>query len=178
MSPRQFRTSLVASCVLAIAAIGCTREWRSTDVSATRSDSLFGYPWQWTDDGDRRVTLSRWRGTPIILTAIFTSCHETCPRTLARLHRLQREYELEGRRVEFVLVTLDPVNDTPERLRAFKREQGFPDTWHMLRGDVEQVRQVADLLGMHVMDMDSHVVHESRIVVFDEQGMRQVELAL
>jgi cytochrome oxidase Cu insertion factor (SCO1/SenC/PrrC family) len=47
--------------------------------------SLFDHPWTWTDELGKPVTFSRWQGQPLVLTAIFTQCKATCPRTVAKL---------------------------------------------------------------------------------------------
>jgi protein SCO1/2 len=131
--------------------------------------SLFARPWVWRDESGAEVRLDSWRGTPIVVTMIFTSCTTTCPLTIEKLRRVTDRFEREGRAATFVLVTLDPSNDTPEQLRRFKASRQLPEKWHLLRGSDEQTRELADLLAVHVLD-DSHVFHDARIVIFDRDG--------
>jgi protein SCO1/2 len=139
--------------------------------AAARADapSLFAQPWVWSDDQGAPVRFEQWRGTPIIVTMVFTSCTSTCPLTIEKLRRVTETFEREGRAATFVLVTLDPSNDTSEQLRRFKVSRQLPGQWHLLRGSDAQTRELADLLQVHVLE-DAHVFHDARIVVFDRDG--------
>jgi protein SCO1/2 len=138
--------------------------------------SVFNHPWIWLDDRGERVTLASWRGTPLVVTAVYTTCFETCPRTIVRLRRVYDEFVRAGRRAEFVVVTLDPAVDTPERLSEFRRARGLPAAWHLLTGTRQATEQLMAVLDVHVMDMDVHLVHDSRITLFDAGGLRAGEL--
>jgi cytochrome oxidase Cu insertion factor (SCO1/SenC/PrrC family) len=174
--------------VFALALAGCAETWRAPPASppALPSDhpsaaaaprrSLFGYSWTWTDDHGERVALSRWRGTPLVVAAVYTSCVEICPLTVGKLHSLYRQFVQAGRRAEFVLVTLDPAIDTQARLREFRQARKLPDAWHLLTGNRHDTDQLMELLDVHVMDMDAHLVHDSRITLFDAGGFRTAEL--
>jgi protein SCO1/2 len=133
--------------------------------------SLFRHPWVWTDELGSSVTFADWRGQPLVVTAMFTSCRATCPRTMKKLRDLQTAMTSQGRSAQFLLVTLDPTNDTPARLRAFKESQELPAAWHFLSGTPEETQELADVLDIHLLAADSHLIHDGRIVMFDEQGM-------
>jgi protein SCO1/2 len=172
--------------VLASALGGCGPSWTPTAAShdsharVTAHDSLFDHPWIWLDDRGERVELAQWRGTPFVLAAIFTTCQETCPRTVAKLREIYDQFAREHRAAEFVVVTIDPETDTPARLRAFRKERNLPDAWHLLTGGTQETQQLADLLGVHIMTMDTgvdvaHMVHDSKIVMFDGDGVSTSE---
>lgn len=133
--------------------------------------SLFRHPWTWTDEQGTSVRFGRWRGQPVVVSAIYTSCKTTCTRTVQKLRELHAAFRREGRAPQFLLVTLDPENDTPARLRSFKQSERLPASWHLLAGSVTQTRKLTQLLDMHVMDADSHLMHDGNIVVFDARGM-------
>lgn len=160
---------------VAIWLAACAVPWRSTGGGGP-AESLFSYRWVWTDEQGQRVALSQWRGTPVVMTAIYTSCDNTCPRTVAKLRKVYDEYQHDGRQAEFVVVTLDPVADTPEQLRRYKEERRLPAAWHLLRGDVAETEQLGNILGVRPMEMDAHYVHESRITVFDGNGTSRAVL--
>jgi protein SCO1 len=136
-------------------------------VAETRT--LFGAGWVWRDEQGEAVRFDHWRGAPIFVSMVFTSCTTTCPLTIERLRRVSDTFKAEGRAATFVLVTLDPTNDTTAQLRRFKLSRGLPPDWHLLRGADEQTRALADLLQVKVVD-DAHLFHDSRIVVFDRDG--------
>jgi protein SCO1 len=132
--------------------------------------SLFAHPWVWNDELGREVSFARWRGRPLVVTAAFTSCRETCPRTMQKLRDVYMTFQRQKRAAQFIVVTLDPGTDTPDRLFAFKREQRLPASWHLLTGPKAQTRELARMLGIHLVDLDGHLMHDGAIVVFDEQG--------
>jgi protein SCO1/2 len=133
--------------------------------------SLFDRGWVWQDEKGQPFTFARWRGTPVLVTAIYTECHATCPRTVDKLRRLYAALGKDGRVPEFVLVTLDPKNDTPERLRRFKEAQKLPEAWHLVTGSPADTDELTSLLDVHVLNSDAHIVHDARIVIFDARGM-------
>lgn len=131
--------------------------------------SLFASPWTWTDEQGASIRFDQWRGAPIVVTMVFTGCTSTCPLTIEKLRHVTETFEREGRAATFVLVTLDPSNDTPEQLRMFKSARQLPGRWHLLRGNDADTRALADILQIHVLD-DAHIFHDSRIVLFDRDG--------
>jgi protein SCO1/2 len=178
MGSRHLQVVLVAGVLAGGIAGGCTQTWKPTAHSSTPTarTSLFSYPWVWLDDRGEHIAFSQWRGTPVVVAAIYTSCRETCPRTLARLREVYEQFGRDKRRAEFVVVTIDPETDTPERLRELRRSRDLPVTWHLLTGGSDETKQLANLLGVHVMQMEAHVVHDSKIMLFDGDGQSTVEL--
>jgi protein SCO1/2 len=136
---------------------------------AGETRSLFAAGWVWTDEQGATVSFDRWRGTPIVVSMVFTNCTSACPMTIEKLRQASASFKAEGRAATFVLVTLDPLDDTPEQLRRFKASRQLPDDWHLLRGTDETTHALADLLQIKVVD-NAHIFHESRIVVFDADG--------
>jgi protein SCO1/2 len=148
---------------------GAGRDARRPTAVAGETRSLFGADWIWRDERGEAVRFDRWRGAPIFLSLIFTNCTSACPLTIERLRRVSDTFKAEGRAATFVLVTLDPANDTPEQLGRFKLSRGLPAEWHLLRGGDAQTRALADLLQVKVVE-NAHIFHDSRIVIFDRDG--------
>ncbi len=173
--PRGLLTLLLSSTALAPgcapATTGPALDVRAPIVAASpNAPSLFAQPWTWTDEGGQPVTFARWRGQPLVVTAMFTQCKATCPRTLAKLRRVYEDFQHAGRDAQFLVVTLDPANDTPQALTKFKATSGLPASWHLLSGRLADTRGLRDLLGIHVVDDGPHLLHDGRIVIFDGEG--------
>jgi len=144
---------------------------QDTNTSSPARSSLFRYPWVWTDEQGKSVTFADWRGEPLVVAVFYTSCRRTCPQTLRTLRTIHTTFTRENPAAHFLLVTLDPTTHTPETLREFKNTEDLPVSWHLLMGSVDQTRDFTDLLDIHVMDLDEHFVHETKIVLFDARGM-------
>jgi protein SCO1 len=139
-------------------------------VTDRRPVSLFGPSWRWTDEQGEEVSFSRWRGSPLVVTAIFTSCTVRCPLTVEKLHLLDRGLHRRGIEGQFFLVTLDPQNDDRARLQRFKETRHLPPSWHMLRGSRQQTLELGRWLGVRAIYDSGHIDHDVRIAVFDAGG--------
>jgi protein SCO1/2 len=67
----------------------------------------------------REVSLSAYRGMAVLLTFIYTHCHNECPLITADLHRALTMLGHRARDVQIVGVTTDPKGDTPAAVRKF-----------------------------------------------------------
>jgi len=78
--------------------------------------------------------------------------------------------EREG--VGFVLVSIDPRRDTPERLREFAASTRLdPARWTLLTGDEEGVRELAALLGIRYRpEGETEFSHSNAYLVLDAEG--------
>ncbi len=171
---KRFAAGLAAIMSLAVGACaaetsGGRGDARLPVAAAGETRSLFVANWHWRDEQGEAVRFDRWRGAPIFVSLVFTSCTTACPLTIERLRRVSETFKAEGRAATFVLVTLDPANDTPAELRRFKASRGLPPDWHLLAGDDAETRALADLLQVKVIE-NAHIFHDSRIVVFDRDG--------
>jgi len=135
--------------------------------------SLYAAPWSFRDEQGAVVRLDRWRGSPLVVTAFYTSCPVRCPRTVLELKKADAALQRAGRRAPVVMVTLDPETDTPERLLRWKREQRLPDHWHLLSGGRAETRALVRLLEVHPAYDAGHIDHDVKVVVFDGAGAVQ-----
>jgi protein SCO1/2 len=79
---------------------------------------------------------------PVLLNFVYTTCSTICSTQTAVLAEAQRRLLAGGRRVRFVTLTIDPANDTPQRLAAFARQFGIERDWSFLTGDFDDLLQV------------------------------------
>lgn len=130
-------------------------------------EMLVGYAipeFQLTDQDGRPVDQSILDGKITVLDFIFTNCPFACPGMTAEMLKLQSA--LEGTGVRFLSISVDPVNDTPEVLRAYGDSRGVDfERWSMLVGPFEDVRAIVrDSLNFHVGE------DTSREVVLEDGG--------
>lgn len=134
--------------------------------------SLHDLDLSWRDQTGATRTLLR--GDRIaVVTMLYTSCTVSCPRLVADLKRIEGAFgEPERAKVEFVLVSLDPARDTPERLARFAADLHLdPTRWTLLTGDESSVRELAAALRVkYLADASGEIMHTNRIVVVGESG--------
>jgi protein SCO1/2 len=161
--------TLVLACTLSSCASPSSGLPRA-ESEPTQGESLFARPWVWNDEQGAAVGFFKWRGTPLVVSAIYTSCTSTCPLTIEKLRKVDAAFRRKNRAVEFLLITLDPHTDTPDRLRRFKESSKLPERWHLLRGSDKETQELSRLLHVRAVFDDAHIIHDVRIAVFDEQG--------
>jgi protein SCO1 len=136
--------------------------------------SLYQIASRWGSDQGPPIRLEKLRGHLRILTLFFGHCESSCPMTLAKLKALESRFPEEmGKRVGFVLVSLDPARDDAETLARFRDRSGLSrESWTLLRGKEEDTRELAMLLGVRYRKSESNggVEHDAVIALLDRDG--------
>jgi protein SCO1 len=132
--------------------------------------AVFEQPWKWRDERGDVVSLSGWRGQPVVVMMFYRACETRCPMAVDKLKELERAFARGGKRPHFLLVTLDPRNDTPARLAAFKKSRQLADRFHLLSGPLPQTRALSRLLDVRFVGDDPHIDHETKIFLYAADG--------
>jgi len=103
----------------------------------------------------------------VVMDFFYTSCGTTCPLTTALLTQVQDALGPRfGRDVRFLSISVDPVNDTPARLKAYARNHQLKPEWMLLTGSKASVDKVLEGLGAYTADFTDH---PSMTIVGDAQ---------
>ena len=133
--------------------------------------SLTDLPQTWRDDRGQSFELRTLQGHAVVLTMAYSTCHRVCPMTMRRLLQLQHDFDERGARVEFLVIGYDPDNDDAPAWQQYRERRHLTrSNWHFLVGTREDVEQIARQLGFDFWKYDQHVMHDARIVYFDERG--------
>jgi protein SCO1/2 len=134
-------------------------------------EALFEQPWQWRDERGQTVQLSAWRGQPLVVTMFYRGCETRCPMAVDKLKGLEKAFARQGKHPHFLMITLDPSNDTPARLLAFKKSRKLaPEFFHLLNGNLAQTRELSRLLDVRFVGDDPHIDHETKIFLYGPRG--------
>ena len=86
---------------------------------------------------------SHLRGKIWVANFIFTSCPDVCPILTQTMKGIQKDLDPVSDDVFLISITVDPVVDTPEVLRAYAESHGAePSNWSFLTGSTELTEQV------------------------------------
>lgn len=97
------------------------------------------------------------KGKTVVVNALFTTCTNVCPPISRNFERIQEALgERLGKDVFLVSITVDPVTDTPERLKEYAQKFHARPGWSFLTGTKENVDQALYKLGQYVQDKNSH----------------------
>jgi protein SCO1/2 len=125
-----------------------------------------------TTQQNARLWLTQLRGRAVVLAFGCTACG-VCPGLVSSLVDVARGLgDAPGRRVFFVLVTVDPAHDTPGALREFGRAHGLrAPAWLLLTEDrVGQVDVVAHRYGIAVRRTAGRVEADCLVTLIDATG--------
>lgn len=92
-----------------------------------------------------------------VVNFIYTTCTTVCPvssHTMAQLR--QRLGARVGSEVQLVSITVDPLRDTPVRLKAYAATHGASNGWHWLTGPKGSVDAVLKAFGAYTPNPDDH----------------------
>ncbi|HEX8852866.1 MAG TPA: SCO family protein [Pyrinomonadaceae bacterium] len=97
------------------------------------------------------------KGKTVAINFIFTTCTTICPPLGATFARVQRDLgERTGRDVHFISVSVDPVTDTPERLKAWGAKFKAGAGWTFVTGDKASVDNLLRALGAASSRREDH----------------------
>jgi len=92
----------------------------------------------------------------VVINFIFTGCGDSCPLETARLRQVQQLLgERVGRDVFFYSISIDPLSDTPEVLKAYAAKFKVGPGWRFLTGDKEQIDALRRRLGLFIEGVDN-----------------------
>jgi len=135
--------------------------------------SVYELDTPWKDQDGQTRTLESLEGKVRVLAMVYTHCTHTCPQIIIDFKQLEaRLTPAERADAGFVLVSLDPARDTPERLREFAAETRLdPARWTLLTGTDESVREIAALLGIRYRaEAAGEISHSNAYLVLDREG--------
>lgn len=134
------------------------------------------------DQDGARVGREVLRGQRTVLVFTFTHCPTACPVMMGLL--LPVYHSSAAKDVRFVSISVDPVNDTAERLKQHAESMGVNDgRWRFLTGDAEQIRAIvaglkfaisenaADQITLPGGGTMANIVHPTKALLIDREGV-------
>lgn len=150
---------------------------------APGSPSLHGSPYtppapapavDLVDTTGQTFNLEALQGHAVLVYFGYTQCPDECPLTLANARWAIEGLGERGAQVEFVLVTVDPINDTPAVLRAYLDR--FDPRFIGLTGSDDDLGRARAAFGVLAATPDSDhehtdVIHGTRVYLVDPAGL-------
>ena len=97
------------------------------------------------------------QGKTVIINAMFTTCTGACPVMSGTVEKLQAHLgDRLGRDVRLLSISVDPVHDTPARMKEYAARFHARPGWYFLTGSKENVETVLRKLGQWVDEPANH----------------------
>lgn len=96
-------------------------------------------------------------GRIVVISFMYTQCTTVCPVVSAIMAKVQGQLgDRAGDAVSLISITIDPVRDTPERLREYAAMHRAGPGWSWLTGSVPAITATLKSLRSWSPDIESH----------------------
>jgi protein SCO1 len=110
----------------------------------------------------------------VVVGFVYTNCTDICPMVSHTFAQLQQSLApLMEKKVRLVSLTVDPVRDTPARLKEYSAHFEPKAGWLWLTGDITNVAQALQAFGIHITKPENH---PAQILVGDAKTGRWIRL--
>lgn len=111
------------------------------------------------------------KGKTVAINLIFTACTSSCPLSAAIFRQVQKK--LGTQKVELITITVDPANDTPERLLNFSKKFKAEPGWVFITGEQTVISGLLKKLGVYTADRNEH---SNMVIIGNEAQHRWTRL--
>jgi protein SCO1 len=171
-------TVLIACCAAAILAVvvasGSSGGGKGYTVNngfagALRPPQIPPKDFRLRDQDGRMVSLDGFRGKPVILTFMYSTCQNTCP---LMADQIRGALDDMGRDVPALAVSVDPKNDTPLNAKRFLLKHSLSGRMDYLLGTRAQLAPIWKAYG--IQPQTSRFDHSAYVLLIDKRGRQRV----
>lgn len=119
------------------------------------------------------VSLSQFRGQPVVISLIYTSCYHICPTTTQNLKDVVRKARSLVGTGRFTVLTVgfDVHRDTPQMMQFFADQQRVSEAdWYFLSGNQQAIDALTASLGFIYFESPNGFDHLIQTTLLDDQG--------
>lgn len=151
---------------LAIMMVFASCRQSRTPLESIPDDSLYQLESKWETQDGKELRLRDLSGPVQIVGLMFTRCKAICPTLVLDMKSIQEQVSWFHRRdVRFLLISIDPERDTPEKMKDYMGKMGLSqDSWTFIRGKPEDLTDLASLLGVKIAPLPDGGFSHTRII--------------
>jgi protein SCO1 len=126
-----------------------------------------------TDQHDKPVVLSSFKGKPVLVNFIYTSCPGPCLTETQHMAKVADRISKElGSKVVMLTITVDPEHDGPGQLLAYaKRQDAERPGWYFLTGAPRTIDEVLSKFKLiRQREPDGEVMHIVGVFLLGPDG--------
>jgi protein SCO1/2 len=121
------------------------------------------------DQEGKPVSMRQFRGRPVIVTFLYTTCQDSCPAMAQLVKGALNDLEHD---VPAIAVAVDPPRDNPARARAFLSKQRVIGRLDFVLGSRAQLRPLWK--GFAIQPQSVSQVHQARFTLVDKRGFQRI----
>lgn len=136
---------------------------------ALRPDGIPPIRFSLKDQDGKLATLAQYRGEPVVLTFMYSTCKDTCPLTAQQIRGALDDL---GQNVPTLAISVDPANDTPLNARRFVNQQSLTGRMRFLLGTQAELAPIWKAYG--IQPQGKAFDHSAYVVLVDAKGVQRV----
>jgi protein SCO1/2 len=121
------------------------------------------------DERGRRVTMSEYRGRPVVVTFLYSHCRDTCP---VQAQQIKGALDQLGHDLPALAISVDPAGDTPRSVGHFNSEQGVAGRIRWVLGRESQLEPLWRKFA--ITPQTPQAEHMARLVLVDKRGFQRI----
>lgn len=128
---------------------------------------------RFTDSAGKGITLHDLKGKPLVLSLIYTSCHQTCPMTTRHLSSVVEKARttLGHDKFSVAILGFDSQFDSPQAMKHFAKKQGIEDAnWYLLSADDKTIKAFTKELGFLFFTSPNGFDHMVQATIIDAES--------
>jgi len=159
---------------LSNAEAGALNEKKALAISQAAIGRQIG-DYSFRDTTGSRIKLSDFRGKPLVISLIYSSCADVCPIITATLESVDETARdaLGDDSYNIVTIGFDISADNPVRMKSFAHKYGVAlnDHWRFLSGDLMAVAGLSEDLGFQFFESAKGFDHLTQTTILDKNGV-------
>ncbi len=134
--------------------------------------SLYQFHDMFTDQNGKQMMLHQMEGKYVVVAMFYATCTAICPRIAAEMLRLEKNLSSSQRaNTRFVMISFDHERDNPAALQKFISKMRLTDSFTLLTGKPDAIREVAAALGVNYKKLDDgEYSHSSLFTLLSPKG--------
>jgi protein SCO1/2 len=146
------------------------------DVALKTSQSAIGRQLNnhtFTNADGKPVRLEDFRGKPLVLSMVYTSCYQICPMTTRHLAKVVEKARdaLDDDSFSVAVIGFDTKVDTPDAMQYFANKQGISNkNWNLLSVNEQDLEALSKDLGFLYYPTSSGYDHLIQATIIDADG--------
>ncbi len=146
---------------------------KEKEMSQLPDDSIFHLTTEWKNQNNESLKLKDLKGKTLVLVMIYTSCKTACPILVGKMKQIESKIDSkDAGDIDFVLVSIDPEVDTPERLKKFAKDNAMDGPqWTFLTSNEDETQVFANVLAVKYKKISPiDFSHSNIITIFNPNG--------
>lgn len=158
--------------IIAVIAIACKEDYKFYGIPLSPMVTAPGAELMRADGS--RYSIAAQTGEASLVFFGYTNCPDICPTTLSDWRQVKSALGADADKVNFVFVTIDPANDTPQVMRSYIAN--FDSTFVALTGAQAEIDSIARAFGVSAFAEGSlesghtAMAHPSRVYLVDPES--------